>query len=130
MPRNEINRPTPFIRQQAAEDAHYPPLNPISGGLSTSRHTWSQLLQALKFLFIITLVPAPTRRRDSRLHGSRLGGAPGVHLALPSAWFLLSFLPQCNTGAQNLYFGRGTSLTVIPSKSTKIFHHHCIEQTL
>ena len=33
--------------------------------------------------------------------------------ALSSACLLLSFLSQWNTGNQNFYFGRGTSLTVI-----------------
>lgn len=57
-------------------------------------------------------------------------GAQVCALALSSAWFLLSFLSQWNSGNQNFYFGRGTSLTVIPSKSKKIFHHHCVEQGL
>lgn len=34
------------------------------------------------------------------------------------------------TRNENFYFGRGTHLTVIPSKSKKIFHHWGVEQSL
>lgn len=128
IPQHKTNGLTPLIRERVCTLAlPKTPSQQDSVSPATRNHNCSEPWSSIPLMPLLLRL---LREKDSLPAClSVLQVGPQVEApALSSGWFLLSFLSQCSN--ENFYFGRGTHLTVIPSKSKKIFHHWGVEQSL